>query len=74
MLLLPWSKDVSPHAFSLPAPARSGRADPPSPRQPRALATASIRVLAVRDGELCPHGGEGHIPALLPLWVTKSLS
>jgi hypothetical protein len=37
-------------------PARSGHADPPSPH----LATASIHVHAIRDGELCPRGGEGH--------------
>jgi hypothetical protein len=37
-------------------PARSGRADPPSPHP----ATASIHAHAVRDGELCPRGGEGH--------------
>jgi hypothetical protein len=37
----------------------------PAPSRP---ATASIHAHTVRDGELCPRGGEGHIPALLSLW------
>jgi hypothetical protein len=53
---------LSPHLLDPAAPTHPHRASPAAP------ATASICVHAVRDGELCPHGGEGHIPALLPLW------
>jgi hypothetical protein len=58
-LLMP---SLSPHLLDLAAPTHPHHANPAAPT------TASIRVHAVRDGELCPHGGEGHIPALLPLW------
>jgi hypothetical protein len=53
---------LSPHLLDPAAPTHPHRANPAAP------ATASIHVHVVRDGELCPHGGEGHIPALLPLW------
>jgi hypothetical protein len=56
MLLLPWSKDVSPRAFSLLMPARSSRAAPAPPHP----AAASIHVHTIRDGELCPRGGGCH--------------
>jgi hypothetical protein len=58
-LLMP---SLSPHLLDPAALTHPHRASPAAP------ATASIRVHVVRDGELCPHGGEGHIPALLPLW------
>jgi hypothetical protein len=58
-LLMP---SLSAHLLDPAAPTHPHRASP------AASATASICVHAVRDGELCPHGGEGHIPALLPLW------
>jgi hypothetical protein len=58
-LLMP---SLSLHLLDPVAPTHPHYASPAVP------ATASIRVHAVRDGGLCPHGGEGHIPALLPLW------
>jgi hypothetical protein len=58
-LLMP---SLSPHLLDPAAPTHPHRASPAAP------ATASIGVHDVCDGELCPHGGEGHIPALLPLW------
>jgi hypothetical protein len=55
-LLSPCACKIWPRRPALTAPAR------PCP------AIASIQVHAVCDGELCPCGGEGHIPTLLPLW------
>jgi hypothetical protein len=58
-LLMP---SLSLHLLDPAAPTHRHHASPAAP------VTASIHVHAVRDGELCPHGDEGHIPALLPLW------